>query len=160
MVRGDLRDAVRPMRGVAVLVAVLGLALIATGCGSGSPETADGAALPCGEAVLRDWADGSIDRGYSADCYLAAIDDLPEDVRTYTSAEDDITRALQSRTDASAAQAGGRHLSAARADTAEPANPSSLRLPPVPVLLLAGLGLALLAVVLAVATTRRVHRDE
>ena len=159
MVRGDLSDAVRSMRGVVTLFALLGVALVVTGCGSGSPETADGAALPCGEAVLRDWADGSIDRDYSADCYLAAIDDLPEDVRTYTSAEDDITRALQSRTDTPAAQATGRHLSAARAETAEPADPSSLRLPPVPVLLLVGLGLVLLAVVLAVATARRVNRD-
>lgn len=147
----------RSRRGVAALVAGLGLAV--TGCGSGSPETADGAALPCGDAVLRDWADGAIDRSYSADCYLAAIDGLPEDVRTYTSAEEDITRALQARTDAPAGQAPGRHLSAARADTAASAEPSSLRLPPVPVLLLAGLGLALLAVVLAVATTRRVHRE-
>jgi hypothetical protein len=157
MVRGDLSHAVRSMRRVAVLLA--GLALVVTGCGSGSPETADGAALPCGEAVLRDWADGAIDRSYSADCYLAAIDDLPEDVRTYTSAEDDITRALQARTGPPAGQATGRHLSAARAETAAPAEPSSLRLPPGPVLLLAGLGLALLAIVLAVATTRRVHRD-
>jgi hypothetical protein len=158
MVWGDLRGAVRSMRGIAALVAGLALVVV-TGCGSGSPETADGAALPCGDAVLRDWADGSIDRDYSADCYLAAIDDLPEDVRTYTSAEDDITRALQSRTDAAAVRATGRHLSAASAETAEPAEPSSLRLPPVPVLLLAVLGLALAAVVLGVATTRRVHRD-
>jgi hypothetical protein len=157
MVKGDLRHAMRSIRGIAAIVA--GLALVVTGCGSGSPETADGAALPCGDAVLRDWADGAIDRGYSADCYLAAIDGLPEDVRTYTSAEDDITRALQARTDAPAAQETGRHLSAARAETAAPAEPSSLRLPPVPVLLLACLGFALLAVVLAVATTRRVHRD-
>ena len=40
-------------------------------------------------------------RDLSGPCYLAAIDDLPEDVRAYTSAKDDISRELQ-------ASAGGR----------------------------------------------------
>ena len=70
-----------------------GLAALAlTGCGS-SAEQAERA---CGKAVLADWTDGSIDDTYPDPCYLAAIDVLPEDVRAYTSAKDDISRALYS----------------------------------------------------------------
>ena len=47
-----------------------------------------------GKLSLADWADGRIDRTYPAPCYLAAIDALPEDVRAYTTAKDDISRAL------------------------------------------------------------------
>jgi hypothetical protein len=69
------------------------LALLAlTGCGA-SAEQAERA---CGKAVLADWTDGRIDDTYPDPCYLAAIDVLPEDVRAYTSAKDDISRALYS----------------------------------------------------------------
>jgi hypothetical protein len=69
------------------------LALLAlTGCGS----SAEHAERACGTAVLADWTDGRIDRTYPDPCYLAAIDVLPEDVRAYTSAKDDISRALYS----------------------------------------------------------------
>lgn len=51
----------------------------------------------CATAVAADWAvDGRVDRRYPASCYHAAIDSLPEDLRAYSSAEDDIRRALQS----------------------------------------------------------------
>ena len=36
-----------------------------------------------------------IDETYPGPCYQAAIDDLPEDVRAYTTAKDDIARELQ-----------------------------------------------------------------
>lgn len=69
------------------------LALLAlTGCGSSAAH----AERACGKAVLADWTDGRIDRSYPDPCYLAAIDVLPEDVRAYTSAKDDISRALYS----------------------------------------------------------------
>ena len=55
------------------------------------------AGSPCVEAVMLDWAnDGRIDRAYPATCYYAAIDSLPEDLRVYSSAQDDLRRALQS----------------------------------------------------------------
>jgi hypothetical protein len=168
MVRGDLREALRHVRGLTALVAVLGTVVVA-GCGTGGPETADGAELPCGETVLRDWSDGSIDRRYPADCYISAIDALPEDVRTYTSAEDDIARAAQSQSDGATATSGDarearattpeRQLSAARAEAVDPSASGSLRRPPVPLLVLAGVGIALLAGVLAVSATRLVRRD-
>ena len=46
-------------------------------------------------AVLTDWSDGGIDETYPGSCYLAAIEELPEDVLAYTSAQDDISRELQ-----------------------------------------------------------------
>jgi hypothetical protein len=72
----------------AVGLAALGL----TGCGS----SAEHAERACGKAVVADWTDGRIDDTYPDPCYLAAIDVLPEDVRAYTSAKDDISRALYS----------------------------------------------------------------
>ena len=76
--------------GTAFAVGVMLLA--AVGCGaSGEPQ----AERACGKAVLTDWADGRIDATYPAPCYLAAIAGLPEDVRAYTSAKDDIARELQ-----------------------------------------------------------------
>jgi hypothetical protein len=81
----------RPRAAVAVAVTVIavfhGLWLGAAG--------ASGAGSACAEAVLRDWSDGRIDRLYEPACYLQAIEILPEDVRAYTSAADDIRRALQ-----------------------------------------------------------------
>lgn len=161
MVWGDLSLRVRPARPVPTLAALL-CVLAATGCGSGGPETAGGAETPCSEAVLRDWADGSIDGAYPADCYHAAIDSLPEDVRTYTSAVDDITRASQSAQGGEAATASGpadRRLSVAPVDRAEPAAGRSLRAPPLPVLLVAALGLLLLAGGLAGSVTQRIRRN-
>jgi hypothetical protein len=54
-------------------------------------------AANCGTAVLRDWADGKLDRAYPVNCYQAALAAMPEDMRSYTTASDDIRRALLAR---------------------------------------------------------------
>jgi hypothetical protein len=55
-----------------------------------------GAATPCGKKVLGDWFDnGRIDRLYPLNCYEEAIDEIPSDIGPYVDAEDVITRALQ-----------------------------------------------------------------
>jgi hypothetical protein len=46
--------------------------------------------------LLNDWYDGRIDHVYPVHCYREAIKHLPSDVSTYSSAHDDILRALQS----------------------------------------------------------------
>jgi hypothetical protein len=56
--------------------------------------TAAGAA-PCWVALLNDWYDGRIDSIYEIHCYQEAINHLPQDVQVYSSARDDIDRALQ-----------------------------------------------------------------
>ena len=78
-------------RRVGTVFAVGGMLLALIGCGS----PAEQAERACGEAVLADWANGSLDETYPGPCYLAAIANLPEDVRAYTSAKDDISRELQ-----------------------------------------------------------------
>jgi hypothetical protein len=53
------------------------------------------AAKSCGRVVIDDWWDGRIDGTYDLHCYDDAIEQLPRDVRDYSSAEEDIRRALQ-----------------------------------------------------------------
>ncbi len=54
------------------------------------------AATPCWKLLLNDWYDGRIDQTYPVHCYKDALKHLPSDVQTYSSAHDDILRALQS----------------------------------------------------------------
>jgi hypothetical protein len=54
------------------------------------------ASTPCWKTLLTDWYDGRIDNTYPLHCYQDALKHLPADVRTYSSAHDDILRALQS----------------------------------------------------------------
>lgn len=68
-------------------------AVVLSACGGlGEPQ----AERACGKAVLSDWSDGRIDRSYPDPCYQAAIDVMPEDLRAYSTAKDDISRALYS----------------------------------------------------------------
>lgn len=75
-----------------VLAAAAALALSRPAAAAG-----DAKATECGEKVLADWFDnGRIDRIYPLNCYEEAIDAIPDDLRDYADAEDVITRALQS----------------------------------------------------------------
>lgn len=61
-----------------------------------SAASAASAATPCGKKVLADWFDnGRIDRLYPLNCYEEGIDAIPADIGPYSDAEDVITRALQ-----------------------------------------------------------------
>lgn len=54
------------------------------------------AASSCGRKVIDDWYDdGRVDGTYPLRCYEEAIDILPADVKVYSSATEDIRRALQ-----------------------------------------------------------------
>jgi hypothetical protein len=71
-----------------VLLASVAAALVAAG-----PSAA---AKSCGEQVIDDWYDdGRVDGTYAFDCYDDAVEALPRDVRDYSSAREDIQRALQ-----------------------------------------------------------------
>jgi hypothetical protein len=72
-----------------LLVALLAFAAAA------SPAAA---ATPCWQRLLDDYMDGRIDATYPVACYDAALRHLPEDVRVYSSAEDDFHRALLAAT--------------------------------------------------------------
>jgi hypothetical protein len=76
-----------------IAATLLALALLAAGA---ARPTAAAAATPCWKTLLNDWYDGRIDGTYPLHCYTDALKHLPSDVRTYSSAADDIERALQS----------------------------------------------------------------
>jgi hypothetical protein len=149
------RRTLRPPRIAAVFAAALALLAVATGCGSAGGSAA---APSCSDAILDDWADGRIDGTYDAECYLEAIDALPEDVRAYSSAEDDISRALLSlRTSdtGTGIETASRTLSQATAsDSSDGAGTRSV---PTALAAIASVALVVLAGGLAAALSRR-HR--
>jgi hypothetical protein len=90
--------------GIAVLY-VGALSLVWALAGPGT-ETASAGGTSCAQRVLRDWTDnGRVDGLYPSKCYMDAIASLPEDVRTYSSAVDDISRAMQSSQQAESTKA-------------------------------------------------------
>jgi hypothetical protein len=83
-------DVIRPIRWSVVATAFVSLLLVAS-----SPA---GAAAPCAEQIIDDWADNAvIDGTYPVRCYRDALASLPDDLLNYSSAADDIDRALQAR---------------------------------------------------------------
>jgi hypothetical protein len=138
------------------------------------PAPAAAAGTPCWKVLLNDWYDGRIDGSYQRHCYNDALKHLPADVSTYSSAHDDILRALQSAiakqgtpdkkvgpntlikppkkpADGTTGGSGGTDTTIGRqpekglgavADKLNPGSPSSL---PVPLLVLGGLALILVA---------------
>lgn len=78
-----------------VLCALAPLAALAAMLLAAAPA---GAAPSCARQVIDDWYDdGRVDRTYPLHCYDDAIEALPPDVRDYSSAKEDIQRALQAR---------------------------------------------------------------
>ena len=82
-----------PVRTALLCTTVLVLACIAGGLAR--PAAAAGKPA-CWQVLLNDWYDGRIDGTYPIHCYRDALKHLPNDVDTYSSARDDIERALQS----------------------------------------------------------------
>jgi hypothetical protein len=78
-----------PLR-IALTTAAATLALLALGAGPAS------AAKPCWYRVQNDWYrhHGQVTGTYPVHCYVQAIAKLPEDSKLYTSAPDDIRRAM------------------------------------------------------------------
>jgi hypothetical protein len=79
----------RAPRLLLLCVLAAGLGLLSAGPGA--------AATPCWKTLINDWYDGRIDGTYAIPCYQEAINHLPSDVESYSSAADDIRRALQER---------------------------------------------------------------
>jgi hypothetical protein len=80
------------MRTTRLLLAAAAVATLAT-LALAAPA---GAMTRCGQQVLNDWWDNQrIDRTYPLHCYREAIKGLPEDLKQYGQAADDIDRALQ-----------------------------------------------------------------
>jgi hypothetical protein len=166
----------------AVLASVALLAAVAQ-----PARAAAKAGTPCWKVLLNDWYDGRIDGTYPRHCYSDALKHLPADVSTYSSAHDDILRALQSaiakqqkpghkvgpntllKPPAPPKSGGsvsggtgttdttpppGRQQGTGLADKLNPSSPSSL---PVPLLILGGLALLLVAAGAAGLVAKRVQ---
>jgi hypothetical protein len=59
-------------------------------------SAATAAAAPCWQQVIEDWYDNErVDRRYPIHCYQDALRNLPQDMRDYSSAPDDISRAMR-----------------------------------------------------------------
>jgi hypothetical protein len=157
----SMRRLLRPLP-LATLLAVC--ASLAVGVAHANASSKASGTTPCWRLVLNDEYDGHIDGRYQLHCYKDAIRHLPEDSVIYGSARNDIIRAmtlavasLQKKgvkvTNATVLppEDGSRDLQghkrkkgflAAIADKIGPGNASSI---PLPLLILAGLGLLLVA---------------
>lgn len=85
------RSVVTPRRLLTLL-----LVLVAASIGAGITAPQADSATPCWKRLINDWYDGRIDRIYPASCYRSAIKNLPEDVDAYSTAREDLERALLS----------------------------------------------------------------
>jgi len=86
---------VRAIAPPALPVRILGLALLlALALMVGAKPAA--AKTPCWKQVVQDWfEDSTIDRTYPRHCYSDALKNVPNDVKDYSSFEEDIQSALQ-----------------------------------------------------------------
>ena len=157
----DVRSRLLPVLAtVLALVAVTALA---------SAPAADAKAKTCAEQIVADWyGDGRVDKIFPLHCYQEAIRSLPVDVLDYSNAKEDILRALAyarkdkpdpgpsgSTTDPTGENGGptgtgpdggpgdpGSGEQTSASDDVDTSGPSSV---PVPLLILGGLALLLLA---------------
>jgi len=145
--------------GALAAAAALAAALVA----AAHPSGAD-AQIACWRQVLYAWSNGVVGDDYPIPCYESALSHMPEDMRVYSSAQDDIKRAMlaairaqgRSADVASRSPAGiGRaHTVAAAAAPTPAAHPTGV---PIPLLVLTGV-LAALAAAGALVPVRRALR--
>ncbi len=127
------------MRRLLTLIAALALSGILAPGGSQ-------AAAQCSDTVLADWfEDGRIDRIYALPCYEDAIAALPADLRDYTDASDVIGRALTSAARGQVeVPSDDTNGSPVTGNALDPSSASTFPLP-LPLVLLFGLAVAVLA---------------
>ena len=124
-------------------------------------------ASKCSDALIHDWyVDGRIDNTYQVHCYREALKDIPEDQLVYGTLRDDLTRALQNvirdhnghvtrstlvpgagngSGNGPGGAAGGSHDKGFFHWLASKVGPSTANSVPLPLLVLGGLALALIA---------------
>ncbi|MFL5950151.1 MAG: hypothetical protein ACJ74M_00950 [Gaiellaceae bacterium] len=128
-------------------------------------------ASACSSALIRDWyVDGRIDNTYPVHCYREALKDIPEDQIVYGTLREDLTRALQDvirnhhghvtaatlvpgdggddgpgSSGSGGGSSGGKHDEGFFHWLASKIGPSTANSVPVPLLVLGGLALALMA---------------
>jgi hypothetical protein len=150
-----------------VLVAA---ALAALAPAAARPAVSAASKSPCARQIIEDWvADNRIDRVYPLHCYREAIAAVPEDLKAYTGIVEDIMSARQQAsrvrtlsgrggTSPSTRTAGtpDRGLFKQAFDKLGPRNADTV---PLPLLILAGLSLLLIAAGAAGLVSRRLRTD-
>ena len=137
--------------------------VLATGTVTAAPTPS------CAEVVLNDWYDGALDGIYDPECYQEALRRLPEDVRVYTTAVDDLTRAMRDQMAAegettpngSARSLSGVRKTQSREKAGTPVavgQTTEARRPPLPLLLLAAVVILLAAGAAGTFVAHRVRR--
>jgi len=106
--RGHSFRVIRSLRHILVAFLIMGAATAALGAGTAAAAgAASRSAPPCWKVLINDWYDGRIDGIYEIHCYRDALQHLPADVDTYSSARDDIRQALQKRITQGSTGGGG-----------------------------------------------------
>jgi hypothetical protein len=136
-------------------------------------------ASTCSDALIRDWyVDGRIDNTYPVHCYREALRDIPEDQLVYGTLRDDLSRALEDVIrdhhgnitgmtlvpgagggggPGSAGGTGGKHDEGFFHWLAKKLGPNTAESVPVPLLVLGGLALLLVAAGAAGLIARRIQ---
>lgn len=115
------------------------------------------AATPCWPRLIADWADnGTVDGSFSPRCYRAAMAHAPTDLRIYSTIEDDLRFALQTRMLRRVSAETARKPAAHVATSTVRAGTSSTS--PMVAALGAGLGIIGLAISAALVIGRRRRR--
>jgi len=92
--------------------------IVAIAAAAGSVGVGTARASTCSEALIHDWyVDGRVDQTYAVHCYREALKNIPEDQIVYGSLRDDLTRALLAVTRDKGSNVGP--------DTLVPADPNS-----------------------------------
>lgn len=164
---------IRPAATTTVLLALLaGLVLAA-----GVPSRAAASSTPCWKRVINDWLDnGTIDHRYKPACYQQALKHVPEDLRDYSNLPDAIAAALQDALRGTKPRSGsgtggtGEGGPAGKNRTLQAAPPRSIYRRaidnlgttsadslPIPLLVLAGVGTALLLSAGGLAAAKRIR---
>jgi hypothetical protein len=141
------------------------IVLVAAVASAGAVGVGTAQASTCSKALIRDWyVDGRVDKTYPVHCYREALKDIPEDQIIYGTLRDDLTRALQSvirRHDGDVGPntpvpgaggpggngtgGGGRHDEGFFHWLARAVGPNTADSVPIPLLVLGGLAIALVA---------------
>lgn len=139
------------------------IVLVVAAAAAGAIGAGQAQASKCSSALIKDWyVDGRIDQTYAVHCYREALKDIPEDQIVYGTLREDLTRALQATirrhggkvtaaTPVPPAKGNGPGSGSSGKDEgffrwlARAIGPDTANSIPVPLLVLGGLALALIA---------------
>ena len=163
----------RPLKPLILLLAVAALAGLAR-----ADKAEARLESKCSQALIHDWyVDGRVDKSYPVHCYREALRDIPEDQIVYGTLRDDLTRALQAVIrnhdgdvgpgtlvpgDGGGGAAGGGATGGDDNDgfftrLARALGPDTADSIPIPLLVLGGLALLLMAAAAVSFITRRIQ---